>query len=71
MIYGDGSKYTVRIIGDNGKFVGYGKIVTFKLNGKSYKVKTNKNGYASLKQVYLLRNTILKLYIRNLKYLIK
>lgn len=49
MIYGDGSKYTVRIIGDNGKFVGYGKIVTFKLNGKSYKVKTNKNGYASLK----------------------
>ena len=32
----------------NGKAVGAGKIVTFKVNGKTYKVKTDKNGYATL-----------------------
>lgn len=41
--------YKVRAYGNNGKAVGAGKIVTFKVCGVTYKVKTNKNGYASLK----------------------
>lgn len=48
MDYKDGSKFKVRIIGDDGKPVGAGKVVTMKFNGKSYKVKTDKKGYASL-----------------------
>ena len=49
MFYYDGSKYTVRVWGTDGKVVGAGEVVTFKINGKTKKVKTNKNGYASLK----------------------
>lgn len=48
MDYKDGSKFKVRIIGDDGNPVGAGKSVTMKVNGKTSKVKTNKNGYASL-----------------------
>ena len=41
--------YKVRVYGDDGKVVGAGEIVTFKINGKSYFIKTDSKGYASLK----------------------
>ena len=41
--------YKVRAYGNNGKPVGAGQTVTFKVSGKTYKHKTDKNGYASLK----------------------
>ena len=46
--YGNNKAYKVYVIGDNGKSVGAGKVVTMKINGKTYNVKTDKNGYASL-----------------------
>lgn len=46
--YGAKTNYKVRISSENGKPVGAGKVVTFKVNGKTYKVKTDKNGYAKL-----------------------
>ena len=51
MIYTDGTKYKVRVYGEDGKLV-VGKYVTFKINNKKIKVKTNKKGYASLKITY-------------------
>ena len=48
MDYLDGSKYKVRVIGDDGKPVGKGVVVQMTVNGVTYKVKTNKNGYAYL-----------------------
>ena len=48
MFYMDGSKFKVRIIGDDGNFVGAGQIVTFKISNINYYVKTDENGYASL-----------------------
>ncbi len=47
--YKGSAAYTVRVWGDNGKAVGAGELVTMKINGKNYKVYTNKNGYASFK----------------------
>ena len=49
MDYGDGSKYVVRIFGDNGKPVGANVKVVMKINKKSYNVKTDGKGYAKLK----------------------
>ena len=49
MYYYDGHKYTVRVKDDNGNFVGKNKVVTIKIGKKSFKVKTNANGYATLK----------------------
>ena len=49
MYYGSGKKFTVRILGAGGVAIGSGKTVTFVINKKTYKVKTNANGYASLK----------------------
>lgn len=46
--YGAKTNYKVRIYTDGGKAVGAGKVVTFKINKKTYKVKTDKNGYAKL-----------------------
>ena len=47
MNYYDGSKYSVRVFDDNGKFVA-GQSVSFNINGKKSAVKTDKNGYATL-----------------------
>lgn len=47
--YGNAQVYKVRAYDDNGKPVGAGKIVTIKVNGKSYNVKTDKYGFATLK----------------------
>ncbi|KZX13215.1 bacterial Ig-like domain protein [Methanobrevibacter oralis] len=49
MDYNGGNVFKVRIYGDNGKLANSGEIVIFKINGKSYKVKTDKNAYANLK----------------------
>lgn len=49
MYYNNGSSYKVKIIGKNGKPVGSGVLVKFNVNSKTYNVKTDKNGYASLK----------------------
>ena len=46
--YGSKTTYKVRIYSAYQKPVGAGKLVKFKINGKTYKVKTNKNGYAKL-----------------------
>ena len=48
MYYFDGSKYKVRVWGTDGKIV-VGEYVTFTLNKKTYKIKTGKLGYATLK----------------------
>ena len=54
MFYYDGSKYTVRVWGTDGKAVGAGQVVTVTINKKTYEVKTDKDGYASL----LIPNTV-------------
>ncbi|WP_298522137.1 C1 family peptidase [uncultured Methanobrevibacter sp.] len=48
MYYYDGSKYSVRIVGDDGKFVSAGKFVSIKIGSKTFNVKTDKDGYATL-----------------------
>ena len=47
--YGAGQVFRVRAYSDDGNPVGAGKIVTFNVNGKTYKIKTDKNGYATFK----------------------
>ena len=47
LYYGNVVSYKVRIVGPDGKFVGAGKVVTIKVNGQTYKVSTDKNGYAT------------------------
>lgn len=49
MYFNSGSYFKVRILGANGIPVGAGNIVKFIINGKTYTVKTNKNGYAFIK----------------------
>jgi hypothetical protein len=49
MDYADGSSFKVRVYGDNACVVGAGEKVTFKVDGKTYQIKTDKNGYAYLK----------------------
>lgn len=45
--YGNTVKYSVRIMDSNGKYVGAGKTVTIKVNGQTFKVNTDKDGYAT------------------------
>jgi hypothetical protein len=49
MYFGAGSYYKVRVYGDDGKPVGVGQVVKTTINGKTYNVKTDKNGYAKFK----------------------
>ena len=47
-IYRDPTKFTVRIIGDNGEPIGEGAKVEFNINGVLYTRATNSEGYAGL-----------------------
>ena len=49
MDFRDGTKYAVRVMGDDGKPVGAGELVVITANNVPYKVLTDKNGYASLR----------------------
>ena len=49
MYYYDGTSYKVRAFDDDGNPVGAGQVVAIKVGSKTYKVKTDKNGYATLK----------------------
>ena len=49
MYFSDDAFYKVRVVGIDGKIVGSGVIVKIKVNGKTYKIKTNKYGYALFK----------------------
>ena len=49
MYYFDGSKFKATILGDNVKPVGKNKVVTIKVNKKTYKVKTNAKGVIAFK----------------------
>ena len=49
MYYNNGTKYSLKVYGDNAKPVGANQIVVIKLNKKTYKVKTNNKGIASLR----------------------
>ena len=46
--YKNASKYTLRVIGDNGKPVGEGVSVKLNINGVFYERKTNASGYMSM-----------------------
>ena len=49
MYYFDGSKFQVKVIGDDGNIVAKNQVVVIKLNKKTYNVRTDVNGYAILK----------------------
>lgn len=49
MYYYDGHTYKVRIRDDDGTFVGKNQVVTIKIGKQTFKVRTNANGYATLK----------------------
>lgn len=44
--FGAKSTYAVRVYGNDGKPIGEGAVVTFAVDGKTYHVNTNKDGYA-------------------------
>ena len=46
--FGAKSNYHVKVYGNDGKPVGEGVSVTFKVDAKTYNIKTDKNGYATL-----------------------
>ena len=61
--YKGSQHYKVRAYGDNGKPVGAGEIVKMKVNGKTYSVKTDANGYATLEiNLYPGKYTIVSTY---------
>jgi len=47
--FGGSQSYKVRVYDDSGKSVGAGQTVVFKINGKTYNIKTDKLGYATCK----------------------
>ena len=72
MYYYDGHSYKVRIRGDNGNFVGKNQLVTIKIGSKKFNVKTDANGYATLKipktitpGKYTVSVTVMKQTIKN------
>ena len=71
MDYLDGSVYSVRIVGDDGNYVGAGQVVVFKVNGGTYKVKTNKKGYAMLSINLVPNNYVVTAKYRGYKVLNK
>lgn len=46
--YKNGKEFKVKIIDSNGKTASNGKQVSFTINGKTYTMKTDKNGYAKM-----------------------
>ena len=63
IFFADGTKYKVRIIGDDGSYVGAGEVVSMNVGGKNYSVKTDKDGYATLKlSLYVKKHTITVTY---------
>lgn len=56
MDYNGHDTFNVCVYGDNGKIANDGEIVIFKINEKTYKIKTDKKGYAKLK-INLIPNT--------------
>ena len=55
-VYTDGRKFTAKFYKSNGKVLSK-KVIKFKINGKIYKVKTDKNGVASLSLTNLKKGT--------------
>ena len=55
--YSYSGTYKIRVYADNGQVVGAGESVTITVNGKQTTVKTDANGYASLKITGLLPKT--------------
>jgi hypothetical protein len=63
IFFADGTKYKVRIIGDDGSYVGACEVVSMNVGGKTYSVKTDKDGYATLKlSLYVKKHTITVTY---------
>lgn len=48
-IYSEESYYTIRVVGDDGNFVGANEIVNININNVDYQIRTNVNGYASFR----------------------
>ena len=55
-VYGDNHKFTAKFLKSNGKALAK-KTIKFKVNGKTYKVKTDKNGIAKLSLKKLKKGT--------------
>ena len=67
--YGKNYKYRLRIIGDNGKTVGAGVSVKVTINGKAKTLKTDKNGYITVKftKKYLPKTYTVKAEYKGIK----
>ena len=63
IFFADNSNYKVRVVGDDGSYVGAGEVVSMNVGGKTYSVKTDKDGYATLKlSLYVKKHTITVTY---------